>query len=181
MSEVIDRILISREQIARRVGELAGEITLAYSNLDRGLTLVTVLSGSIIFLADLIRALPMKLRIGLVTVSSYRGRATTGRPPTLLKDLDVEVAGEDVLLIDDILDTGRTLKFVLERLRERKPASVKTCVLLRKPDRAPQDLPVDFVGFDIEDEFVVGYGLDYNGHYRNHPDICVLRADVNAT
>lgn len=178
MLDDIGRILITREQIAQRVEEMAAEIDATYPNSQPGLTLVTILSGSIIFLADLIRCLPIRMKIGLVTVSSYRGATTTGQPPRILKDLDLEIRGEHVLVIDDILDTGRTLRLVTAELQALQPASLRTCVLLRKPSKAPPDVHVDFLGFDIEDVFVVGYGLDYNGQYRNYPHIGVLRPEL---
>jgi hypoxanthine phosphoribosyltransferase len=178
MIEDIDRILISKDKIAQRVRALAAEITASYDPSPSGLTLVTILSGSIIFLADLIRHLPIRMSLGLITGSSYRGATTIGGDPIISEDLDLKIAGVDVLLIDDILDTGRTLRMVTARLRELRPRSLKTCVLLRKPARAPRDLTADFIGFDVEDSFVVGYGLDYNGYYRNYPHIGVLRRDL---
>lgn len=175
----IDRILISRERIAERVGELAAEITRTYEgDPEAGLTLVTILSGSLIFLADLIRCLPLRMKLGLITVSSYRGTKPT--TASVLQQLNTDVTGRHVLLVDDILDTGGTLRLVREQLMPAKPCSVRTCVLLRKPSKAPPDVPADFIGFDIEDAFVVGYGLDFNDHYRNLPDIAVLREEVYA-
>ena len=178
MRQDLDRILIPREQIARRVRELADEIARTYeSHASGGITLVTILSGSLIFLADLIREMPLKMKLGLITVSSYRGATTESRGSTILQDLNVEVAGRHVLLIDDILDTGGTIRLVRQRLVEAGAESVRTCVLLRKPSKAPVDVRADFVGFDIDDVFVVGYGLDYNDLYRNLPDIGVLRKE----
>lgn len=177
----IHRILIPRDRIARRVAELAGEIAGHYQHQKAGLTLVPILSGSLIFLADLIRQLPMKMKIGLITVSSYRQPATKGQTPEILKDLTLDVQGQNVLIVDDILDTGNTLRLVNRELKRRCPNSVKTCVLLRKPAKAPPDLIPDFVGFDIEDAFVVGYGLDYGDHYRNCPDIGILKPDLYST
>jgi hypoxanthine phosphoribosyltransferase len=179
MEADFERILFPRERIAQRVRELAGEIAETYESDagEGGLTLVTILSGSLIFLADLIRELPLRMKIGLITVSSYRGATTESRGARLLQDLNVEVAGRNVLLIDDILDTGGTLRLVRKRLLEVGPRSLRTCVLLRKVSKAPADLPADFVGFDIDDVFVVGYGLDYNDLYRNCPDIAVLRQE----
>ena len=174
----IDRILISRDRIAERVAELAEEIAGHYQHQKAGLTLVPILSGSLIFLADLIRRLPMKMKIGLITVSSYGGPTMKGRAPEILKDLTLNVDGQNVLIVDDILDTGNTLRLVRGQLQDRHPESVKTCVLLRKPTKAPPDLTPDFIGFDIEDAFVVGYGLDYGDHYRNCPDISVLKPDL---
>jgi len=174
----IDRVLISRDQIAQRVAELARDVAGHYQHQQAGLTLVPILSGSLIFLADLIRQLPMKMKIGLMTVSSYTGLSTQGQTPVVLKDLTVDIRGQNVLVIDDILDTGNTLRLVTRELARREPNSVKSCVLLRKPSKAPADLKPDFVGFDIEDVFVVGYGLDYNDHYRNYPDIAVLKPEL---
>ena len=174
----IDHVLITEHQVARRVREMASEIAAAYPDLHEGLTLVTILSGSIIFLADLIRQLPIKMKIGLITVSSYAGAATESRGAKLLKDLNVDVTGRHVLIVDDILDTGGTLRLVQHRLRERRPKSLKTAVMLRKVTKAPPDVTADFVGFDIEDVFVVGYGLDFNNDYRNLPDIAVLKPEL---
>ena len=178
MERDIARVVISESHLAERVRGMAGEIAASYPDLEEGLTLVTVLSGSIIFLADLIRHLPMKMKIGLITVSSYRGKTTESQGPRVLADLKGDVAGRHVLVVDDILDTGNTLRFVQARLAAQEPRSLKTAVLLRKPAKAPPDVVVDFVGFDIEDEFVVGYGLDYGDHYRNLPHIAVLKPEL---
>lgn len=179
MERDISQILIPREQIAKRVRELAADISRTYAaDADAGLTLVTILSGSLIFLADLIRQLPLRMKIGLVTVSSYKGTKPT--EAGILQQANLDVAGRHVLLIDDILDTGGTLRLVRERLKAAQPRSIRTCVLLRKPSKAPPDVRADFIGFDIEDVFVVGYGLDYNDHYRNLPDIAVLRDELYA-
>lgn len=182
MQADIDRILIPRERIAQRVHELAGEIARTYNHdASEGLTVVTILSGSMIFVSDLMRQLPMRMKIGLITVSSYRGPTTQSQGARMLADLNVDVTGRHVLVVDDILDTGWTLRMVSRRLLELGPKSIRTCVLLRKPSKAPVDLPADFVGFDVEDVFVVGYGLDYNDHYRNLPDIGVLRKELYAS
>lgn len=179
MDRDVDRILIPRERIAERVRELADEIGRTYAaDMNGGLTLVTILSGSLIFLADLIRCLPLRMKIGLITVSSYKG--TTAGKVSILQQLNTNVTGRHVLLIDDILDTGGTLRLVRDQLSTAGPRSIRTCVLLRKPSKAPADVPADFVGFDIEDVFVVGYGLDFNDHYRNLPDIAVLKPEVYA-
>lgn len=180
MEEDIARVMIPRERIAQRVAEMADEIARAYRSADGGLTFVTILSGSLIFLADLIRCLPIRMKIGLITVSSYPGPTTQSRGPSLVAELHGDVRGRHVLLIDDILDTGNTLRLVGQRLREQRPASLRTCVLLRKPSKAPADVDADFVGFDVDDVFVVGYGLDYNDLYRNYPHIGVLRPELYA-
>lgn len=176
----IAKILIPRDRIAKRVAEMAREIGETYRDAKEGLTLVTILSGSVIFLADLIRELPIRMKIALITVSSYAGATTTSRGSTIISELRSDVRGQHVLVIDDILDTGGTLRLVTAKLREQHPASLRTCVLLRKPSKAPPDVGADFVGFDVEDVFVVGYGLDYDDLYRNYPHIGVLRPEVYA-
>lgn len=178
MKDDIERILIPREQIAARIQEMARDIAATYEGEGDGLTIVTILSGSLIFLADLIRQLPLRMKIGLITVSSYRGATTESRGSAVVQDLNVDVTGRHVLILDDILDTGGTLRLVRELLARSNPRSIRTCVLLRKPSKAPVDVPADFVGFDVDDVFVVGYGLDYNDLYRNLPDIGVLRREL---
>lgn len=174
----MDRVLLRAEQIKQRVHELAEEIGKLYEGEPSGLTIVPILSGSIIFLADLIREMPMpRMRIALVQISSYGQRATPGETKTLI-NLTGDIRGRHVLIVDDILDSGGTLRRVQSMLSAHKPASIRTAVLLRKPAKAPSDLKVDFIGFDIEDLFVVGYGLDYAGLYRNYPHIGVLKAGM---
>lgn len=179
MQADIDRIIVSRDRIAARIREMADAVGEWYGNSEQGLIIVAILSGAIIFVADLIRRLPMKMKIGLITVSSYHG--SRSRPAQIVYSSHVDVTGRDVLIVDDILDTGQTLRLVLAELARQGPASLRTCVLLRKPDKAPPDLKPDLVGFDVEDVFVVGYGLDYNGHYRNFPDIAVLKPGLCPT
>ncbi|MBK8915733.1 MAG: hypoxanthine phosphoribosyltransferase [Phycisphaerales bacterium] len=174
----VARVLLSRETIRQRVAALAAEIVAAYAGRSDRLTFVPILSGSIVFLADLIREMPVHMRLALIHLSTYRG--TQAGQPRVVADISHDVRGRDVIIVDDILDTGRTLTFVRDMLAERGPASVRICVLLRKPGKAPPSLHADFVGFDIEDEFVVGYGLDYNDLYRNLPYIGVLRPECIA-
>ncbi len=175
MESDIERILIRHDDIQRRVREMAGEIVEAYGEGATGITIVPILSGSIIFLADLIRDLPYKIKVALIHVSTYAG--TTPGEPKIIRELAGEIEGRHVLLIDDILDSGRTLRRVQGEINAKRPASLKTAVLLRKPDRAPADVQADFVGFDVEDAFVVGYGLDFSDYYRNYPHIGVLREE----
>jgi hypoxanthine phosphoribosyltransferase len=174
----VARVLLSAEQIRARVRGLAAEIASCYAESERGLTLVPILSGSIIFLADLIRELPIKMKIALVQLSTYPGRSTQPGQPRVISDIAGDVRGRDVLLVDDIFDTGRTLRYVQSMIRSQEPASLRTVVLLSKPSKAPADVVVDFVGFEIDDLFVVGYGLDFDDHYRNLPHIGVLRPEL---
>ncbi len=177
MHRDIDRILITADQLADRVGALALEITKRYQACEQPLVIVTVLSGAVVFLADLIRQLPIRMRLSLLSVSSYPGptRESQGAKLRGAFELDCELEGMPVLIVDDILDSGGTLKLVQRTIRSRGPQSMETAVLLRKPGRAPADLKVEYVGFDIPDEFVVGYGLDYDGQYRNLPHIAALK------
>jgi hypoxanthine phosphoribosyltransferase len=181
MDPEIERILIPRQKIAQRVRELGEEIARAYEHdHEDGITVVTILSGALIFVADLVRQLPLRMKVGLIMVSSYAGPRTRPEEPKVIHGLNTDVAGSHVLLVDDILDTGGTIRLVHSRLEQAGARSIRTCVLLRKPSRAPADLTADFIGFDIEDAFVVGYGLDFDDHYRNLPDIAVLWPEVYA-
>lgn len=184
----IDRVLIDRQQIASRVQEVARTITHEICGgddpalvEDHEVTLVPILTGSVIFLADLMRHLPLRMRIRLISVSSYPGTSTTSKGVTIQSSLDSlgqDLQGQHVLLIDDILDSGRTLHAVRELLLQRNPAWVRTCVLLRKLRPEAMAFPVDYVCFDIPDDFVVGYGLDFDGYYRNLPEIVTLKPQV---
>lgn len=178
MHSDVERVVITEQALASRVASLAGEIARGYPDRDEGVTIVAVLSGSIIFLADLMRCLPMKMRMDVVSVSSYPGATIRSTEAKLIADRDLQVEGRDVLIVDDILDTGKTLRLVQNEVARRGAKSVKTAVLLRKPSKAPPDVVADFVGFDIEDRFVVGYGLDYNGHYRNLRYVGVLKPEL---
>ncbi len=179
MQQDIDRILISQDRIAQRVRELAQQITQDHISADHPdeteITIVPILTGAMIFCGDLIRHIPLHCRIGLMTVSSYPGASLRTQGSTLLGQQLGDIRGRHVLLIDDILDSGGTIKLVVPAVQELGAASVKTCVLLRKDREAAKSTPVDYVGFEIPDEFVVGYGLDYNDYYRNVPDIVTLK------
>lgn len=174
MEKDVARVIITAEQLQRRVREMAREIMACYPDPDGKLAIVTILNGAIIFVADLIRHMPMKLRIELVTVSSYPGKATESVEARITRAMTADLRGQDVLVVDDILDTGKTIRLVQAELARQHPRSIRTAMLLRKPNRAPADLHVDFVGFDVADEFVVGYGLDYDNLYRNLPYLAVL-------
>lgn len=182
MQSDVERVLITQAQIAHRVRELAGQIMLDHTppaiSGDGQITIIPILTGAMIFTADLIRHLPMRMKIGLLTVSSYPGQSVRSRGSSLISQQVGDLSGRHVLLVDDILDSGGTIRLVRDLLWEMGPASVKVCVLLRKPTPGAAATPADYVGFDIPDEFVVGYGLDYGDLYRNLPDIVTLRRDI---
>lgn len=178
----IDRILLAQDHIQQRIGELARQIAADHMppSVPDGsaITIIPVLTGAMVFCADLIRQLPLRLRISLMTVSSYPGASTQTQGSQILMQRIDGIRGRHVLLIDDILDSGGTLRLVRQSLLKHEPAGLKTCVLLRKPTAGARQTPVDYVGFDIPDEFVVGYGLDYDDYYRNLPDIVTLKRHV---
>jgi hypoxanthine phosphoribosyltransferase len=179
MQADIERVLIDADRIRHRIGELADAIVRDYAP-DAGITIVPIMTGAIIFTADLMRRMPIPLKINLMTVSSYPGGSLRTQGSSIVAKQLGDVAGRHVLLIDDILDSGGTLKLVIPVLLELGAASVRTCVLLRKDRPAAREVQVDYVGFDIPDEFVVGYGLDFDNTYRNLPDICTLKESVYA-
>jgi len=168
-------LLISREQIASRVDELAAQIDADYAGVNQ-LVLIGVLKGSFIFLADLARRLTIPHRVEFIAVSSYGDRESTESGAVrLLMDVRHDIAGCHVLVVEDIVDTGCTLAYLLRLLGARGPASLGACTLLRKPDRREVDAPVSYLGFDIPDVWVVGYGLDFAERYRTLPDICAVQ------
>ena len=168
-------VLISEDQLAQRVRQLARQLARDFAG--RELLVVAVLNGTVLFLADLIRHLSLPLRLDFIGVSSY-GPGTAAGELVFTKELRLDVRGRDVLLVDDILDTGRTLSRVIPKLRALKPRRIKVCVLLDKPVRRVEDIEVDYVGFEIPDFFVVGYGLDFAERYRNLPFVGVLHPHV---
>lgn len=180
----IERVLIPHQRIAQRVREMGAQITADHMPGSEGMpddaeiTLVPILTGAMMFCADLMRELSLKLRIGLLTVSSYPGASLRTQGSNLLGQQLGDIKGRHVLLIDDILDSGGTLKLVVPVLQSMGPASVKVCVLLRKDRPAAREVNADYVGFEIPDEFVVGYGLDYDDYYRNLSDIVTLKPSV---
>ena len=176
----VAEVLLDEERIQRRVVELGEAISADYAG--RELTLVSVLKGSLPFMADLMRAIRLPVRIDLMEVSSYGGTSTeTSGLVRILKDLSSSIADQDVLLVEDIIDTGLTLNYLLRYLRGKSPRSLRICTLLDKPARRLVDIPVDYVGFTIPDQFVVGYGLDYGEFYRNLRFVGVLKPEVYVT
>jgi hypoxanthine phosphoribosyltransferase len=171
----VERILIAEEDIELRLKVMAREIQRDF--IHRELVVVSLLNGTVMFLADLIRHLSLPLRLDFIGVSSYRAGTKSGHL-VFTKELRLDVRGRDVLLVDDILDTGKTMARVLEKLRRLGPKRIKTCVLLNKAARRTEDVHADYVGFEIPDLFVIGYGLDYAERYRNLPFVGVLRPSV---
>ena len=177
LHEDVAEILVSEEQIAATVAELGSRISADYAG--RTLTLVSVLKGSLPFMADLMRAIELPLRIDLMEVSSYGGSSTESSGLVrILKDLSASIEGEDVLIVEDIIDTGLTLNYLIRYLRGKNPKSLRICTLLNKPARRLVEIPVDYIGFEIPDQFVVGYGLDYGEVYRNLRFVGVLKPEV---
>jgi hypoxanthine phosphoribosyltransferase len=173
----IGEVLLSEEQIQAKVAELGAQIAMDLAG--RQLTLVSVLKGSLPFMADLMRAIDLPLRIDLMEVSSYGGNATESSGLVrILKDLSASIEHEDVLIVEDIIDTGLTLNYLVRYLRGKNPASLRICTLLDKPARRLVEIPVDYIGFEIPDQFVVGYGLDYGEIYRNLKFVGVLKPEV---
>jgi hypoxanthine phosphoribosyltransferase len=177
LEEDIARILVSSDSIQQRCRELAAQISADYAEKD--LLLVCILKGGVIFLSDLSRALAIPHSIDFMAISSYGGtRTESSGIVRILMDLNTSIENRHVVVVEDIIDTGRTLQYITENLATRDPASLKICTLLNKPDRRQVEIRLDYVGFNIPNEFVVGYGLDYGELYRNLPYIGVLKEDL---
>ncbi len=172
-SAPIGTVLIDRSAISSRISAMAQEIDAAYASTDAPLILLSVLKGSILFLADLARSLTIPVELEFIAVRSYEGTQSTGSVE-LVKDVSMPLRGRDVLMVEDIVDTGTTIAFLHEHIRRHAPRSVRLASLLNKESRREKSVTVDYIGFDIPDRFVIGYGLDYDGIYRNLPDIRVL-------
>ncbi len=177
MHNDIETILISSEEIQAKIQQLGAQIVADYTPLG-DLLLVGVLKGCIMFMVDLARAIPISLAIDFIATSSYGHSTESSGVVRLLKDLDTDITGRHVLIVEDIIDSGLTLDYLRQQLLRRNPASLKICALLNKPERRVAEVSVDYLGFDIPNEFVVGYGLDYGEHYRNLPYIGVLKQSI---
>jgi len=179
LSDDIDRILISEDDLQARVAELGNEISALYSDEDCPL-LVSVLKGSFIFLADLTRHIDVRHEVDFMVTSSYGAATESSGVVRILLDLESSVEGRHVMIVEDIVDTGYTLEYITRNMRTRGPASLRVCTLLSKPTRREVDVQLDIIGFEVPDEFVVGYGLDYAEHYRNLRFVGVLKQQVYA-
>lgn len=176
MQNDIKEILITEEEIRRRTKELGKEITEHYKGKD--LVVIGVLKGCVIFLSDLVREIDLPLTMDFMVVSSYGNATRSSGVVRIIKDLEKDIQGKDVLIVEDIVDSGLTLSYLVEYLKSRNANSVKICSLLDKPERRKAQVTIDFSGFQIPDEFVIGYGLDYAEVYRNLPFVCILKPEV---
>jgi hypoxanthine phosphoribosyltransferase len=179
LSSDVARVLISEQQLEARVIELAQQIEADYQEAD-DLLLICVLKGGFVFLADLSRAIKRPHRLDFMSISSYGSGTESSGAVRIVLDLKQDISGRHVLIVEDIIDSGHTLDYLHRNLRSRSPASLRICALLDKPSRRAMDVPVDYIGFNIPDEFVVGYGLDFGEIYRNFPFIAVLKPEIFA-
>ncbi len=173
--ELIGEVLVAEEDLQRRVSELAEEISRDYQG--KKVLLVAILKGAVPFLADLMRRLEVASELDFMAVSSYGSTTDSSGVVRILKDLDASIAGRDVLIVEDIIDSGLTLHYLLRTLKAREPNSLEVCALLTKPERRRVDLPIRYVGFEIPNRFAIGYGLDHGEAFRGLPDVAVLRDD----
>ncbi|MBT9683095.1 hypoxanthine phosphoribosyltransferase [Pseudoflavonifractor sp. MCC625] len=176
LEQDIDRVLFTEEQLQARVAEIAAQIDRDYAGKQP--LLVSVLRGSFVFMADLVRRITLPCTVDFMAVSSYGSGTTSSGQVKIVKDLSEQIEGKDVIVVEDILDSGNTLSYLLKLLEARHPASIRLCTLLDKPERRTKPVAVQYSGFTIPDEFVVGYGLDYDEKYRNLPYIGILKPRV---
>jgi hypoxanthine phosphoribosyltransferase len=172
----VKEVLISSEEIEDKVREIGARITEDYRG-EKPL-LIGILRGAVVVMSDLMRNIDLQCELDFMDISSYGSGTSSSGVVRILKDLEEDITGRHVLIVEDIIDTGLTLSYLMRSLNARKPASLEICALLSKPSRRRADLDVRYLGFEVPDEFVVGYGLDYAGAYRNLPDICVLKPEV---
>lgn len=176
MERAIERVMLSEEQIAKRIGELAKEISRDYEGKTP--LMVAILKGSVMFFADLTRRITIPIKMDFMAISSYGNAAKSSGEVKMIKDLDGKIEGKDIIIVEDIIDSGYTMRYLRNMLLARNPASIKICALLDKPSRRETEVKIDYKGFEVEDEFVVGYGLDYAGLYRNIPYIGILKREI---
>ena len=172
----VEKVLLSEEQLSQKIAELGEEISKDYQGKE--IVAICVLKGAILFMADLARAVKVPMALDFMAVSSYGNGTSTSGTVRILKDLDNSIEGKHVLVVEDIIDSGVTLKYLLKNLKSRKPASIKLCTLLNKPERRRVEVDIDYCGFTVPDYFLVGYGLDYAEKYRNLPFIGILKPEI---
>jgi len=172
----VSKVLIEEDAVAARVAELGADVSIDYA--DKDLLLVGVLKGAVFFMADLMRRLTIPCEVDFMAISSYGASTDSSGVVRILKDLDINIEGRDVLVVEDIIDSGLTLSYLMRMLGSRNPASLEVCALLTKPERREIDVRVRYTGFEIPNEFVIGYGLDFGERYRNLPYVAVLDPDA---
>ncbi|MBP5491888.1 MAG: hypoxanthine phosphoribosyltransferase [Clostridiales bacterium] len=173
--ERVSRVLVSHEEIEQAVNRLGEQITKDYNGQE--IVVVGILKGAVVFLSDLIRKIDCPVILDFMQVSSYYNSTVSSGNVRIRKDLDYDISGKDVLIVEDIIDSGVTMQCLLRELGTRNPKSIKVCAAFDKPSRRKVDFQADYVGIEVPDEFIIGYGLDYSGKYRNLPDVCVLELD----
>jgi hypoxanthine phosphoribosyltransferase len=176
LEQAVTEVLIDRDVLQRRIEELGEEISNDYAGRD--LLLIGVLKGAVFFMADLMRNLTIPCEIDFMAISSYGDSTDSSGVVRILKDLDINIEGRDVLIVEDIIDSGLTLSYLMRNLEAREPASLEICALLTKPERREADVPVRYIGFEIPNRFVIGYGLDFAERYRNLPYVGVLDLEL---
>jgi hypoxanthine phosphoribosyltransferase len=176
LESAVGEVLIDRDALSDRIAELGAEISADYQGRD--LLLIGVLKGAVFFMADLMRRLTIPCEVDFMAISSYGASTDSSGVVRILKDLDINIEGRDVLVVEDIIDSGLTLSYLMRNLESREPATLEVCALLTKPDRREIEVPVRYVGFEIPNRFVIGYGLDFGERYRNLPYVAVLSDDA---
>lgn len=176
LEQAVGEILIDEDALSTRVGELGAEVSADYQGRD--LLLIGVLKGAVFFMADLMRHISVPCEVDFMAISSYGDSTDSSGIVRILKDLDINIEGRDVLVVEDIIDSGLTLSYLMRNLESREPASLEVCALMTKPARREIDVPVRYIGFEIPNRFVVGYGLDFGERYRNLPYVAVLSEDL---
>lgn len=180
MHDDIERILFTQEELREKVAAMGKKISEDYQNASEDVFCVGILKGAVVFYTDLVRSISLPVQFDFMIASSYGNETSTSGSVKLLKDLDYDVEGKHLILIEDIIDSGTTMQYLMRILRERRPKSIKLCALLSKPSRRTADVHIDYLGAEVPDEFLVGYGLDYAGTYRNLPYIGILKPAVYA-
>ena len=180
MHDDIERVLFTQEELREKVAAMGKKISEDYQNASEDVFCVGILKGAVVFYTDLVRSISLPVQFDFMIASSYGNETSTSGSVKLLKDLDYDVEGKHLIIIEDIIDSGTTMQYLMRILRERRPKSIKLCALLSKPSRRTTDVHIDYLGAEVPDEFLVGYGLDYAGTYRNLPYIGILKPAVYA-